>query len=128
MIEIIGGTLIRGRELLLGRRAPTKRICPNTWDVLGGHREDGESHEQTLVREFREEIGVTPTEWKRIAPIPFVHEGKTIGFNLYRVDAWIGEPVIANDEHTELRWFGFEEAAALPDLAADEYREIFRRL
>lgn len=128
MIEIVGGVLIRGGTLLLGRRAPTKRICPNTWDVLGGHREDGETVEQTLSRELREEIGVTPTESVSLGEIPFVHEGKTIRFHLYRVNAWAGEPRLANDEHTELRWFGFDDAAALPDLAAEEYRAIFKRL
>lgn len=128
MIEIVGGVLIRGRMLLLGRRAPHKRICPNTWDVLGGHREAGETVEQTLARELGEEIGVTPVESVKLATIPFAHGGETIRFHLYRVNTWSGEPRLANDEHTELRWFGFEEAASLPDLAAEEYRGIFRKL
>jgi 8-oxo-dGTP diphosphatase len=128
MIEIVGGVLIRKRELLLGRRAPAKRVCPNTWDVLGGHREAGESLEQTLARELQEEIGVTPVAFAKIATLPFDHEGEAVAFTLYRVDAWTGEPVLANDEHTELRWFGMEAAAGLRDLAADEYREVFRTL
>ncbi len=128
MIEIVGGVLIRKRELLLGRRAPMKRICPNTWDALGGHREAGETLEQTLARELQEEIGVTPLAFAWIATLPFVHDGRAAAFTLYRVDAWTGEPVLANDEHTELRWFGIEEAAGLRDLAADEYREVFRSL
>ncbi len=128
MIEIVGGVLIRGRTLLLGRRAPHKRICPDTWDVLGGHREAGETVGQTLARELLEEIGVTLIESATLAVIPFVHGGQTIRFHLFRVNAWSGEAVLANDEHTELRWFGFEEAASLPDLAAEEYRGIFRKL
>lgn len=128
MIEIVGGVLVRKRELLLGRRSPSKRICPNTWDVLGGLREAGETLERTLARELQEEIGVTPVESVKLATLPFAHDGQAIGFHLYRVDAWTGEPVLANDEHTELRWFGFDDAAALPDLAADEYRALFRSL
>jgi len=128
VIEIVGGLLVRKHELLLGRRSPSKRICPETWDVLGGHREEGESLGQALVRELQEEIGVTPIESVKLATLPFIHDGQEIGFHLYRVDAWTGEPVLANDEHTELRWFGFEEAAALPDLAADEYRDLFGKL
>lgn len=128
MIEIVGGVLVRDGGLLLGRRAPAKRICPNLWDVLGGHREAGESLEQTLARELQEEIGVTPVAFALIATLPFVHEGRAVAFALYRVGAWTGEPVLANDEHTELRWFGIEDAAALPDLAADAYRTLFRSL
>lgn len=127
-VEIVGGVLVRKRELLLGRRAPHKRICPNTWDVLGGHREAGETLEQTLARELEEEIGITPVESVKLATLPFDRDGQAIGFHLYRVDAWTGEPALANDEHTELRWFGFEAAAAMPDLAADEYRDLFRKL
>jgi hypothetical protein len=31
------------------------------------------------------------------------------------------------DEHTELAWFTQETAVALPDLALEEYRMLFRR-
>ena len=32
------------------------------------------------------------------------------------------------DEHTELSWFTLETAVALPDLALEEYRALFRKL
>lgn len=32
------------------------------------------------------------------------------------------------DEHTELVWFTPEAAAALPDLALDEYKRLFGQL
>jgi 8-oxo-dGTP diphosphatase len=31
---------------------------PNHWDLIGGHVEDGETPEEGLVREFREELGI----------------------------------------------------------------------
>lgn len=36
---------------------------PNHWDFFGGHLEDGETPEQALVREVREEIGVDLKQW-----------------------------------------------------------------
>jgi len=37
---------------------------PNHWDLVGGHVEDGETPEQALVRETKEEIGVELKQWR----------------------------------------------------------------
>ena len=114
--------------LLLGRRASHKRICPGLWDVIGGHVEGGETIEQALARELREEIGVTPVGATKLASIPFVDGTEKVELHVFRVDAWTGDPVLANDEHTELRWFTVAAASALSDLAAREYVDLFRTL
>jgi 8-oxo-dGTP diphosphatase len=36
---------------------------PNHWDFFGGHLEAGETPEQALVREVKEEIGVDLKQW-----------------------------------------------------------------
>ena len=128
MIQIAGGILVQGGTLLLGRRALHKRICPGLWDIVGGHVEAGETAEQALTRELREEIGVVPVAMSRIGVLPLVDGSEAYSLHVFRVDAWTGEPVLADDEHSELRWFSVAAAMALPDLAAGEYVELFRRL
>ena len=37
---------------------------PNHWDLIGGHVEAGETPEQALVRETKEEIGLELKQWR----------------------------------------------------------------
>jgi 8-oxo-dGTP diphosphatase len=37
---------------------------PDHWDFFGGHLEEGETPEQALVREVREELGLELADWK----------------------------------------------------------------
>jgi len=47
---------------------------------------------------------------------------------MYVVAAWDGKPVMTGDEHTALAWFAPDAAAALDDLALEEYRPLLRQL
>ena len=126
-VLVAGGLIVRAGRVLLGRRAPHRRICPDTWDMIGGHLEPGETLEQVLVRELREEIDVAPTVFSPVGMIDFTEEaGEAVHFHIFRVDAFTGAPRLANPEHTALRWFSWAEALALPDLASGRYRPIFK--
>ena len=118
-ILVSGALILRDGCVLLGRRSPHRRICPNTWDMIGGHVEPGETLEAALARELMEEIGVTPTVFSPLAMIDFgIEAGRAVHFHIFKVTAFQGEPWLANAEHTELRWFTLQGALALPDLAS----------
>ena len=121
----VGALFIRADgKILLGLRAPSKRVWPNYWDTVGGHVEDGESLEEALVREAREEVGVTPTAFKLIA---IVRERRPDLYgdalhHVYAVTSWQGgEPANICDEHSELRWFGIDEMRELKNIADPDY-------
>jgi ADP-ribose pyrophosphatase YjhB (NUDIX family) len=126
-----GAILVREGRVLLGRRAPHRKRAPNSWDIIGGVVEAGETADRALVREVLEEIAVVPTWFERVAvlgePEPDLYgEG---AYHIYRVREWRGgEPTMRGEEHVELRWFTPEEACAMPDLAWDEYRRLFRAI
>lgn len=62
---VVAGILVRERRLLLSRR-PSGGAWPGLWELPGGKVESGETPEEALVREWREELDATP-----LGPVPF---------------------------------------------------------
>jgi 8-oxo-dGTP diphosphatase len=114
----------RDGRVLLGLRAPSKKLWPRHWDSIGGRVEDGESVEDALVREAREEVGVTPTRFMLVATVrerqPEIH-GDML-HHVYVVTEWHGgDPANVCDEHTELKWFTVDEMRLLTDIVDLDY-------
>ena len=114
----------RDGRVLLGLRAPWKKLWPRHWDTIGGRVEDGESVEDALVREAREEVGVTPTRFKLVATVrerqPEIH-GDML-HHVYVVTEWHGgDPANVCDEHTELKWFTVDEMRQLTNIVDLDY-------
>jgi mutator protein MutT len=121
--EVVAALIIRSGEILLGRRSPGRAFYPNVWDLFGGHVEPGERHEQTLVRELGEELGVTPAQWTFLETLTLPE----LTVHLYLVTAWRGEPAnLQPEEHSTIDWFSLTEAIQL-DLADPIYPELFAR-
>ncbi|MBE1285868.1 MAG: NUDIX domain-containing protein [Rhodobacteraceae bacterium] len=118
--------IVEDGRLLLGRRTALRRHRAGLWDVLGGLAEPEEDLHAALRRELQEEIGVTPTAQRYFATID--KPASSVCYHFFVVDRWLGSPEIRNNEHAELRWFHFGDAADLADLALPEYGELFRRL
>ena len=120
------GALFIGADdrILLGLRSPSKKVWPEHWDTIGGRVEAGESLHEALVREIREEVGVTPTEFRLIATVrekqPEIY-GDAL-HHVYAVTGWQGgEPANICDEHTELKWFGVSEMRSLKNIVDPDY-------
>src|SRR5512146_1078245 len=53
----------RNRLLIYLRDDKPDIPFPNHWDFFGGHLEEGETPEEALVREVKEELGIELADW-----------------------------------------------------------------
>ncbi|GFO54032.1 hypothetical protein GMSM_10390 [Geomonas sp. Red276] len=98
----------RDRVLLLLRDDRPDIRYPNRWDIPGGRGEEGETPEETIVREMKEEIGLELTGAELFERREFPDR---IEYTFWkRANLVIGE--IDLMEGQKLRWFTREEAAA----------------
>jgi len=106
--------LVRAGRVLLGRRTSTLRFA-GMWDAFGGHLEPGETAEDALRRELSEELGVEVTGARSLGEYEDVDptSEETFHHHLFLVTGWQGEPRIANEEHSEIRWFRPSEVDGL---------------
>ena len=67
-------------EVFLQRRPEWKDIQPGKWDTsVGGHIDYGETPEQALIREVREELGMTDFKPERVGMYVFESSRVTTG-------------------------------------------------
>ncbi|HEU4781893.1 MAG TPA: NUDIX domain-containing protein [Ktedonobacterales bacterium] len=129
-IDIAAGLLCCQGRLLLGKRSARRTAYPGVWDLPGGHVEAGETVEQALVRELREELSVTPTVWREWAvlraPAMGDETASVLCVHLFLVTRWEGKPRnLLPEEHDAVAWFTVDDAAALT-LAHADYPVLFR--
>jgi NAD+ diphosphatase len=99
----------RGNEMLLAR---SPHFAPGVYSTLAGFVEPGESLEETVAREVREEVGVEVRNVRYFGsqPWPFPHS-LMIGF----VADWeSGELRLQEGEIEDAGWFGVDGLPGLP--------------
>ena len=127
MHDCVGGILVRDGRVLLGLRSADAAWLAGVWDIFGGHLEPGESAEQALVRELREELGVDATGWRPVGEIAGERPERW-RLRVFAVHAGDGEPVnLQPREHAALHWCPPADAQALLAPAHDGFAALLHR-
>ena len=58
MVEVVAALIWQGKKFMICQRPAHKARC-HLWEFVGGKVEHGETKEQALIRECREELAVT---------------------------------------------------------------------
>jgi 8-oxo-dGTP pyrophosphatase MutT (NUDIX family) len=137
------GIPIKDQQFLLSlRHSPRNPLAHHKWQLIGGGLEFGETPEQTLAREFQEEVQL-PVHI--LHPHPIVktsiwekgEDGSNSDFQVvlisYICEVGDGTPNCENDEETaDVRWFTLPEIMELDCLPNTkemilEANEIFKK-
>lgn len=104
--------------LLMHRVKKENDVNRDKWIGPGGKFEDGESPEECMLREVREETGLTLTSYRFRGIVTFVSDRwETEYMHLFTADGFEGE-LRPCDEGT-LEWIKKSEFAALPQWEGD---------
>lgn len=110
--------------LMLHRVKKEKDMNKDKWIGVGGHFEEGESPEDCLLREVREETGLELTAWKLRGIITFVTDVYEPEYMfLYTADGFCGEMTDCNEG--TLEWMKKSDVYDLPIWEGDK---VFFRL
>ena len=101
MIEVVAALIWDGDRFLICQR-PAHKARGLLWEYVGGKVEPGETKQEALIRECREELGVTITVGDMFMDV--VHEYPDITVHLTLFHAKITEGTIQLLEHNDLAW------------------------
>ena len=123
MTEVVAA-LIWDENRFLACQRPAHKARGLLWEFVGGKLEPGETREQALIRECREELDITVVPRDIFMEVTHEYPDLTVHLTLFNADLPHGEPKAL--EHNDLRWITVEEIDQLAFCPADE--EILERL
>ena len=107
-----------GRYLMLHRTKKEKDINKGKWIGVGGHAYDGETPEECLLREVKEETGLTLPSYKYRGLITFISdECEPELMCLFTADGFTGEQCMCDEG--DLAWIDKSQVAGLPTWEGD---------
>ena len=123
MTEVVAALIWQGERFMACQR-PAHKARGLLWEFVGGKVEPGETKEEALIRECREELAVTVAVQDVFMEVTHEYPDLTVHLTLF--NAKIAEGVPKKLEHNDIRWLRVEEIDQYAFCPADE--EILERL
>jgi len=116
MLEVVAGIIWRNEQYLAVER-PEGANMAGWWEFPGGKIEDGESRDDALVREFQEELDITPVDFEYWRELIHEYDEFSVRLHFYHIRSYSGE--LAPLENQQMSWVDPSEVPTLKYLPAD---------
>ena len=122
-IEVVAALIWDGDKFLICQR-PKNKARALLWEFVGGKVEKGESKEDALARECKEELDVTLSVGEEFMAVTHTYPDVTVNLTLF--NATIKEGTPKKLEHNDIKWITKEEIPLYDFCPADV--EILRKI
>ena len=125
MTEVAAALIWRKGKFFICKR-PEGKARAHLWEFVGGKVEAGETREEALVRECREELGIKVRVGEKFVEVTHAYPDLSVHLTVYHAEIVWGEPQLF--EHEDARWIAPYEIEQYAFCPADEdiLREIER--
>ena len=123
MTEVVAALIWDGDRFMICQR-PAHKARALLWEFVGGKVEPGETKEQALIRECREELDITLDVGSVFMDVVHEYPDITVHLTLFNATIASGTPKLL--EHNDLKWITVSEIPQYEFCPADE--EIMERL
>ena len=101
MTQVVAALIWAEDKFLICQR-PAHKARGLLWEFVGGKVEPGESREQALIRECREELAVTVNVGQIFMEVTHAYPDLTVHLTLFHASIAEGTPQLL--EHNDIRW------------------------
>ena len=98
MIHVAVGVITNDSAQVLLTRRPLQSDGGGLWEFPGGKSEPNESFLDALVRELREEIGITVLQARSLIDTPYDYGHQKVMLHVFHVSAFSGEPFLQENQ------------------------------
>ena len=106
LTEVVAA-LIWDNDRFLACQRPAYKARGLLWEFVGGKVEEGETHQDALVRECREELGVTIRVGDVFMEVVHIYPDLSVHLTLFHAEIADGLP--KKLEHHDIRWITVDE-------------------
>lgn len=115
-IDVVGAVIVREGTVLSAQRSPSMSLA-GMWEFPGGKIEHGETPEEALLREMKEELLCTIVVGEHVETTSHKYDFGTVTLSTFYGTLIEGEPTLT--EHSAIRWIPIAELDSLVWAPAD---------